>query len=286
MKKLLLLIITLTSIGTKAQMLVDTNKVWNVVECSNFGGCGTAVFHFDGDTTIGINQYKLLTLNFDSGGGFFNYPFAAREDTSNKQVFFYYGNSEYLAYDFSLNQGDTFTTNINGCGFQMTVDSVDTVTLLNGESRKRMFLSNISQEIWIEGVGSLYGLTNVGVYSCSFDLNPELICFKENDTLKYLSPNYTNCFFNTLGISELSSQNNFKIKPNPFSEFTTLTFESPLHERNTLIILNTHGQTVMEYQNIQGNEIKIEKDKMNSGIYFFQLLYDRRIIANGKLVLQ
>lgn len=172
--------------GVKAQTLVDTNQVWNVVECINFGACGTVAFHFDGDTTIGIYQYKILTLNTIDGGGGFIYPLAAREDTANKQVFFYYGNSEYLVYDFSLNSGDNFTTEINGCGFQMTVDSVDTVTLLNGESRKRMYLSNFNfQETWIEGVGSLYGLTYVGINFCGADIYPELICFTENDTLKF-----------------------------------------------------------------------------------------------------
>lgn len=286
MKKLLLSILTLITISANGQTMVDTNNVWNVVTCLNFGGCGTTVFRFGADTTIGIHQYKMLKVNLDSGGVGFVFPIAAREDTATKQVFFYYFNNEYLTYDFSLNQGDTFTTYINGCGFQMTVDSVDTVTLLNGESRKRMFLSNFWQETWIEGVGSSNGLTNVGVYFCSADIYPELNCFKENDTLKYQNTNYSNCFYNTVGISELSSGNNFKVKPNPFSVFTILAFENPLRKTNTIKIFNFNGQIVKQYQNIQGHELKIERDEMKSGIYFFQLMNDRQLITNGKLVIE
>lgn len=284
MKNPLLIILTLITISANAQTLVDTNKVWNVVSCLNFGPCGTTVFRFGSDTIIGIYQYKQLEVSNDSGGvGFFFLPLAAREDTNTKQVYFYSGNNEYLGYDFSLNQGDTFTTNFWNCSFQMIVGLVDSVTLLNGESRKRMFLSG---DTWIEGVGSLYGPTNMGFYSCNFDIYPELNCFKENDTLKFENVKYTNCFYNTLGVPELFSKNNVKIIPNPFSDFTTLTFENPLHESSMLKLFNTYGQTIKEYLNIKGNEIKIEKGTISCGIYFFQLVINSKLIANGKLVIE
>jgi hypothetical protein len=285
MKKLLLITLSIITISTNAQTIVDTNKVWNVVTCLNFGGCGTTVFSFGADTTIGIYQYKKLKLNLDSGGFGLYYPIAAREDTITKQVFFY-NNGEYLGYDFSLNQGDTFNTNMNGCVIQMTVDSVDSVMLLNGELRKRMFFSNFSQEIWIEGVGSSYGLTYVGADFCSIDIYPTLNCFKENDILKYQNSNYSNCFYNTVDISELSFKNNVKVHPNPFTEYTIITFDNSFFEKNTLKIFNTSGQLVKEYRNITGNILTIERDKMCRGIYYFQLMNDKRQIGNGKLVIE
>ncbi len=81
MKKLLLITLSIITISTNAQTIVDTNKVWNVVTCLNFGSCGTTVFSFGADTTIGIYQYKKLILNLDSGGFGLYYPIAAREDT-------------------------------------------------------------------------------------------------------------------------------------------------------------------------------------------------------------
>lgn len=284
MKKLLLFLLTLIAIKANAQTLVDTNKVWNVVTCLNFGGCGTAVLSFDGDTTIGTFQYKKLTVNRDSGSVGPYYPIAAREDTLTKQIFFY-ENGEYLAYDFSLNQGDTFTTSMNGCNLQMIVDSVDTVSLLNGELRKRIYLSNFGQEIWIEGVGSLFGLTYVGAGTCTIDIYPQLICFKEDDTLKYQDPNFTNCFYNTLGIQELESKNNFKVIPNPFTETSTLIFENRISENDVLKIFNLQGKVIEEYLNINGNEISIDREKMQSGIYFFRLMNEKRIHSTGSLII-
>jgi len=284
MKKLLLILLTLITIKANAQTLVDTNKVWNVVSCLNFGPCGTTVFSFGADTTIRTFQYKKLIVNRDSAGFAYSYPIAAREETITKRIYFY-ENGEYLAYDFSLNQGDTFTTSLNGCNLQMTVDSVDTISLLNGELRKRMFLSNFGQETWIEGVGSLNGLTFVGTGSCFIDVYPELNCLKENDTLKYQSSNFTDCFYNTVGIQEIHNIINFRVTPNPFTESTILSFENPLHEINILKIFNMQGQIVREYSNVKGNEIKIDREKMNDGIYFFLIMNEKRIVANGSLII-
>ena len=192
MKKLLLILLTLITIKANAQSLVDTNKVWNVVSCLNFGPCGTTVFSFGADTTIGTFQYKKLIVNRDSAGFAYSYPIAAREDTITKRIYFY-ENGEYLAYDFSLNQGDTFTTSLNGCNLQMT--------------------------------------------------------------------------------------------PNPFTESTILSFENPLHEINILKIFNMQGQIVREYSNVKGNEIQIDREKMNDGIYFFLIMNEKRIVANGSLII-
>jgi hypothetical protein len=281
MKKILLVLLTIITLGVNAQTLVDTNKVWNVVACLNFGPCGTTVFSFGADTTIGAFQYKKIIVNRDSAGFGYSYPIAAREDTVTKQIYFY-ENGEYLAYDFSLNQGDTFITSLNGCNLQMIVDSVDTISLLNGEMRKRMFLSNNGQEIWIEGVGSLFGLTFVG--GCTIDVYPTLNCFKENDTLKYQNSNFTDCFYNTVGIQEIHDINNYRVTPNPFTESTVLSFENPLHEINILKIFNIQGQLIRENSNIKGNEIKIDREMMNDGIYFFQIMNERRIVATGNLI--
>lgn len=284
MKKHLLVLLTIITLGANAQTLVDTNKVWNVVACLNFGPCGTTVFSFAGDTAIGTLQYKKLIVNRDSAGFGYSYPVAAREDAITKQIFFY-ENGEYLAYDFSLNPGDTFTTNLNGCSVQMSVDSVDTIGLLNGELRKRIFLSNNGQEIWIEGVGSLFGLTFMGASPCVIDVYPALNCFKENDTLKYQNSNFTDCFYNTVGIQEMSDENNFTVMPNPFSESTSIIFENPFHEMNALKIFNIQGQMIREYSNIKGSKIKIDREKINSGIYFFQIMNERRIVAQGNLII-
>nr|MBP6657592.1 T9SS type A sorting domain-containing protein [Bacteroidia bacterium] len=71
----------------------------------------------------------------------------------------------------------------------------------------------------------------------------------------------------------------------PFTESTILSFENPLHEINILKIFNMQGQIVREYSNVKGNEIKIDREKMNDGIYFFLIMNEKRIVANGSLII-
>src|SRR5689334_3129079 len=121
MKKYFFHLLILIPVCANAQSLVDTNKVWNVATCLNFGECGTTVFSFHGDTIIGAYQYKKLVMNSDSGGFGGIFPNSAREDTAARQVFFRYLNQECMAYDFSLNAGDTFSGSLNGCAYQLYV---------------------------------------------------------------------------------------------------------------------------------------------------------------------
>jgi len=264
MKILLTLFMTLALFGANAQTMVDTGKVWNVVECLNFSSCHTSVFTFGADTTIGIYQYKKLIVGIDSGGSFGSHPIAAREDTSSKQVFFYKGGNEYLAYDFSLNQGDTFASSIGVCQIQMVVDSVDSVTLLNGETRKRMFLADFWQETWIEGVGSLYGPTYVGLFFCTFDLFTELNCFKVNDTMHYQNTNYSSCYYSTVGANELSSRNLFTIFPNPTSDFISIRSDNS-EKIKSIVISNVFGEILLTT-----DKTDIDLSGFATGMYFVQ----------------
>ena len=63
---------------------------------------------------------------------------------------------EFLLYDFSVNVGDTIhSTAIHGAISRLpVVTRIDTITLRNGEKRKKIYMN---QDIWIEGIGSLNG---------------------------------------------------------------------------------------------------------------------------------
>lgn len=282
MKKLLTLIFSFCSIFATAQTIVDSHKVWNVISSLNFGDTGTAAFYFDGDTTIGAYQYKKLQFDLDTGAFFPPYPFAVREDTTAKQVFFRFANNESLAYDFSLSQGDTFFTNLYGMNIQMVVGIVDSVSLLNGEKRKRLHLSG---DTWIEGIGSIYGLPYVGVYFYTVDIYPSLNCFSEFDTLKYESGLYP-CYFGIVDVHKISSFNNFEISPNPFSDFAFITFENPMRENYNIKIFSPDGRVVFQSKNISTNNLKIVTANFKSGIYFIQLMNEKRVIANRKLIVE
>ena len=289
MKRFSILLFTIFVFTSNSQSaaLVDNNKVWNVVVCLNPAPCGTDVFQFGRDTMIAGQRYKLFVLNSDSGGLYNNCPLAAREDTTMKQIWFTYGIGEFLAYDFSLNVADTFHTTGITCIDPILIDSVDTVILQNGEGRKRLFLSNGGTriDIWIEGIGSIWGLTFEAPYFyCVSDIYPELNCFKENDTLKYENGNYATCFYNTVGISKIDNPTLVEIKPNPFSDFTTVHFANPLNKETMLTIYNVSGKEIRRYPKTTDREFRIEKGNMISGVYFLEFKSEQETFSRGKLI--
>lgn len=190
MKKLLLItgLLILSELAF-SQVLIDTDKIWNVVECVSAGDCWTESNKFGGDTMFeGITYRKLMRCN-DSTLSDWNYSSALREDSTGK-VFLYQGPNlgEALLYDFNLNAEDVFVTQINGNNIELFVESVDTVTLLNGEERKRIKFDTWEDEEWIIGIGSTFGILNVAYPHYLADIMFFLNCFTENDILKFATP--------------------------------------------------------------------------------------------------
>lgn len=286
MKKLLIIITMLFTLSAKAQTLVDTNKIWNVVVYLGFSGYYNHTYKFIGDTTIGINQYKKLYETLDTT--LINWTCIGAMRDSLQRIFFHDFSNEYLYYDFSLNANDSFNTSISGCVVQMFVDSVDTVTLLNGELRRQLFLiGNFGvAERWIEGIGSLYGLMHVGNYLCTTDTDPLLNCFTENDTLKYKNTAFNSCYYTTVGIEEIKQNNSWSLYPNPFRDFSTLDFHNFNLENKTLKIFDAQGRLTKIIYNIKSGQVKIDRGELQNGFYFFELRSEKGLIANGKLVVQ
>jgi hypothetical protein len=62
--------------------------------------------------------------------------------------------------------------------------------------------------------------------------------------------------------------------PNPFAETTHITFELPTAMDAQVIIYNTVGEVVKKYSDFYQkgrNRIKLDKEKMGNGVYFYTL---------------
>lgn len=270
-----------------SQTFVQENKTWNVIECINMGGCVTETFKFMGDTTIAQTDYKKLYSSYDTTLNNW-YKYGAIRENENKVYFYLYSNeTEVLLYDFNLNVGDTFISTHNsleyqGCPIELKVSSIDTTILENGEQRQRFNFNGA--EVWISGIGSLYGLIYVDVYQCIWDMFYDLSCCHENDELIFQSPYFDNCLVNTVGINENSIQVNHSLYPNPFSQSTVLKFEYSVSQNYRLQIINSTGQLVKEIDNIYSGEIHINGNQLKKGIYFYRLTTNHNEILAGKLM--
>ena len=87
------------------------------------------------------------------------------------------------------------------------------------------------------------------------------------------------------GLNTIDNQmTDFKIYPNPLSTQATLQTNLFLKDA-TLTLYNSEGKKVKEIKNIVGQTMTISRDNLASGLYFFQLTEDNKIIEENKLVI-
>jgi len=80
-----------------------------------------------------------------------------------------------------------------------------------------------------------------------------------------------------------------KCFPNPFSDFTTIEFETAASQNIRLTIFDSHGREVrrQQFENFaQGvNQIQFQKDELKPGIYLFKLENDKGDFETGRMVI-
>jgi len=69
--------------------------------------------------------------------------------------------------------------------------------------------------------------------------------------------------------------------PNPFNKSAVVSCQKPLVNAE-LNIYSSFGQKIRTIKNIFGKEVKINRENLKSGLYFIQLIQDKRIIAVDK----
>jgi len=89
-----------------------------------------------------------------------------------------------------------------------------------------------------------------------------------------------------LGINSLpANKNQIKVFPNPFRESTTIKFNYK-SGNYTFLLYTTTGQLIRKIKDINSNQIRIEKNDLAQGLYFFQLQNDFEVIGTGKLIIK
>ena len=88
-----------------------------------------------------------------------------------------------------------------------------------------------------------------------------------------------------VGIENISKQElKIIISPNPFSTRTIIEFNEVL-TNCSLKIMDVAGKEI-KHIIFSGKQLSIEKDNMEQGIYFIQLVQENKIIANKKIIIQ
>ena len=274
----LTLLVEKSSSQTYIPML--NNSTWNIVSAS-FGGAQNLPTAQSIDIVIGSFTYKKFidpTTNTDA---------YLREDIANRRVYRRVGGNDQLLYDFSLLNSSSITLS-NGYTYSVTVS---TVNINGGGTRKKLYLYNaaVPSENWIEGVGSSNNPFRP-YYELPSDPYIYLTCSAQNGINIYnhgiangqTTPTDCSILLSVEEINYVKQEVNFS--PNPFKTELLISKKSNF-ENSTLKIFNSIGQLIKEKENIHGQNIIINRETLNSGIYFAQLIENGKIISTNKIII-
>ena len=64
---------------------------------------------------------------------------------------------------------------------------------------------------------------------------------------------------------------NITIFPNPFKNYSTVSFYNPEHQKHQFNLMNSQGKIIRQYINITEESFRIKKNNLSTGIYFYTL---------------
>ena len=183
--------------------IVEDGKQWNVLFSYPWNPPEpqhkyTDIYKIEGDTLVDGVSYKVMYTTRNENLTGWSVCGVIRE-TEDMQVLYRRDGSSYdeILYDFSMEVGDTICMcdyGYDGC-CMVVIEKGETI--VNGEPRKQIVLEYSwgDQEVWIEGIGSLYGIIDSGSLFLTGG-STNLLCYYEDGDLIWqnTTPGYDECY--------------------------------------------------------------------------------------------
>jgi len=286
MKRYLIVLVTLLLILTVGhgqtnvfQPFPKDSVVWVYHTSSPQGNDYDLFIQLLGDTTINAISYKKEIHRYSYSPPGWTYDGGIRQDIPNEKTYKvdYYG----VEHDVSVSQhliiGDTLPVFSYGLPLpydSLIINSIDSVQV-GTKFHKRYNSYQPTDGNYIVGVGM------AGIIHSNPAQMIGLSCFSVDNINQYGSaPPCQLVSINEFVISE----NKIFISPNPFSVQTTL--RSDIFLKNaTLTVTNYIGQAVKQIKYISGQAVILQRDNLPSGLYFFRLVQDNKVVATDKLII-
>lgn len=271
--------------SASGQNFISSDKQWNVRLSGFPTSFSTEINVINGDSMVGMHVYQKIWTSFDSLATW-HFQGLLREE-SNTVYFIPPGGSEGLLYDFNLTTGDTTYVSNIFCGeVPIYIIDVDTVEYF-GTPRKRWHIgdSGYVGEYWIEGIGSLNGLLYTNYSYCIACPVWELLCYHENDTLKYIMPNETYCYQNSVGIGENNGEAGFSVSPNPVRKGHAISVETR-SETYGISVINSAGQLIKTIYPGKDHKVSIATNNLEPGLYFIIVATDAKMMLRRKILVE
>jgi hypothetical protein len=265
--------------GQSYTALLDNQNEWHFTSC--YEGCITDIYYTNGDTLVNGKLHKIL-----DGYHYISRTFLLHENIQEKKVSLTRISpnriDEYLLYDFSLDEGETFEMKNPITPFPeeaglFVLDSIRNVEIWSGTSRKHFYFSphetnqiSTQNAIWVEGVGSLSLINAPGGYP---DINNVglLNCFFKNAELFYsnLTPEVINCIPTILSLSENNNQEVIIYYP---ENNKSVCFIRNIENVKDVDLFDLNGRKLASFRNQYQNEIQLDLNLFSNGIYILKFI--------------
>lgn len=247
-------------------MFGSSSTMW-IIKWYNldFGGNDTIVVEKD-TLAYGFNWKKIIKTN---SYGFFESGALLREDTLIGKVWYRPlkpgWDTTYLAFDFDLEEGDTFdlSSNYDPWLISVRVDSTD-VTETGKRIRFNSFIEQGENITFIEGVGGNQG----PIYKESSGLlQPYLLCAYKDGIQTYSNISYEGNCSPPTSINLIEPAKVIEVYPNPVVDLLNFKNVSEI-EFEKVEIYDALGRKVYNdrYQN------KVNINGLTSGLYYIKLI--------------
>jgi hypothetical protein len=84
--------------------------------------------------------------------------------------------------------------------------------------------------------------------------------------------------------SEMLPEDEIKIYPNPFSTYAVLQMKDEF-KNASVDIYNSFGRKVREINNLSGKEVMIERNNLQPGLYFLNIIQQGKLIGSKRLII-
>ena len=244
----------------------------------------SADFNGDGKADLAIANYGSNNVSILLGDGSGSFApavnFAAGRNSVASGDFNNDGKLDMALTDYYA--GDTLTVLLNNAAPTVSLSTFNTVC------------SNASPFVLTGGTPAAGTYSGVGVSGGNFY---PATAGTGTHTIIYSYADANNCFNSAsspisvsvcTGITAGNSlYEELSVYPNPFSSYTVIKAGKGIAFSNTSVyIYNAYGVLVIKRANINADEIKIERENIASGLYFYQAFTNELLIGEGKLVVQ
>lgn len=279
---ILLFLFTFSTISQNSSYLVKADAVWSTVEIHCLPNGNLYSSHhikFEGDSLFENNAYKKVYRCNDEAQLDWFYYGLIREDELQQVFFKPPGYPAGMIYNFGVSVNDSIeavNTYLNAYDtLHFVVTAIDSIEMLDG-FKKQITLHeymNNKEEIWIEGLGSYYGVLN----SCNNAYGGvcggyEALCYEEAGNLIYQNSLYQTCHYAALvGINEIGLED-LQVYPNPASEIIYIDINSDIRTNPNLIfeLFSLDGKKIVEKKLVK-NKNAVYLPAVNKGLYIIKL---------------